>query len=436
MAVSPTTQNPTADAKERPSAALALEPFWLLLLTPLLLLPGRFLPIQWQPWIVAAAFLFWPVRWWLQGRVLPPTPVRFAALLFLLWVPLSIYVTTHPARTWEAISYLVLGVVAANALANLPFLQRSPLWIAWGLLLMGVGLSLIGPLVLTHSSLAEPVIDAIHMVAGPLASALGETINPNILANALVAILPIALALVLRGGWSNRSLWRWLAGAAGLLMLVVIVLTESRGALLAVAVMVLLLLALRFPKLLWLLPFLLLGGAALLMMGGVGALDLLTEASNGSATSGIAERVELWQRGLYAIQDFPLTGIGHGTFNTVVPFLYPYFLIAPNADLPDAHNLPIQVGVDMGVPGLILWLAMLVCLFVMMGSVLRNRQNALLWALAAGVLVSYVGMLVTGIFGATNWGVKPAFLPWVIGALAVLVHWQHIAAQRAVPPQQ
>ncbi len=56
------------------------------------------------------------------------------------------------------------------------------------------------------------------------------------------------------------------------------------------------------------------------------------------------------------LQDFPFTGIGMGTFTQVADRLYPFFLYAPGT-VEHAHNLFLQVGVDLGLPGLIAWLA-------------------------------------------------------------------------------
>jgi len=415
---------------------LAIEPLWLLLLLPLLMFPGRFLADAWQPAVVLAAFAFWPLRWLLQGSILPRTPVRLATLLFLFSVPLPILVSTDPVRSWETASYLALGVVWAAALVNHPLIQRRPQGIVWGLLFVALGLSLLGPFIIVRTSLNSRLLLPVLHAAEPLTAALGETINPNILANALLAVIPFAAAFALRGSAVGKGWLKWLFAAAALLMAAVIYLSESRGALLALAVVLPMLLVLRFPRLLWLAPLVVIGAAILIMISGPTLLDALTEASGGSATSGFAERVELWQRGLYAIQDFPITGIGLGTYGTVVPLLYPFLIIPPNTFLPDAHNLPIQVGVDLGIPGLVTWLAMLFCLFVMMAQVLRKTSDPMRWALAAAVTASFVGYLVAGIFAATNWGVKPAFLPWLVGAVGVLVYrqqWQEEACAAESP---
>jgi putative inorganic carbon (HCO3(-)) transporter len=403
---------------------LAFEPLWVLVLSPFLIFPGRFIVPHWQPWIVVATFIFWPLRWWIEGSVFLRTPIRLATLLFLLAIPIPVIVSTNPVRTWEALSYLVIGIVFASAVIAMPLFQRRPFLLACGLAMIGVTLALLGPLVITDASVGGGILTQFQNAAGPLTAILGETINPNILANALLAVIPFAAAFALRGNAFRKGWIPWFFAASTLLMAAVIYLSESRGALLALAVILPLLLVLRFPRLLWLTPLVVLGAIILIVTSGPTLLDALTQASGGSATSGFVERVELWQRGLYAIQDFPITGIGMGTYGTVVPFLYPFLIIPPNTFLPDAHNLPIQVGVDLGIPGLVTWLAMLLCIFVMMAQVLRRTHDPMRWALAAAVLASFVGYLVAGIFAATNWGVKPAFLPWLVGAVGVLVYRQ------------
>ena len=51
-----------------------------------------------------------------------------------------------------------------------------------------------------------------------------------------------------------------------------------------------------------------------------------------------------------------------GAFRQAANLLYPFFLAGPDADIPHAHNIFLQVGADLGLPGLIAWLALVVLL--------------------------------------------------------------------------
>jgi putative inorganic carbon (HCO3(-)) transporter len=416
------------------------EPFWVLALAPLILLPGRLLPPAWQPMAVLLLFFFWPIRLGVERRLLPPAPLNGALYLFLLWLPVNIWASSTAAIAWQAAGYLLLGVAFYAAVAGWPPFVARPQRLAWLLVALGVVLALFGPLVALRD---QPwrLITPLQQAAAPVVGQLGETINPNILAGALVFLLPLTVTLLLSprrniGTGAVVRGRRWpvqvaLLGLAGL-MLGVILLTNSRGAMLAAGAALLWVLCLRWPRLLWGVVLAgVLAGLGIWWFGDGGLLDRL---SSGGAVGGLDQRLEIWSRALYAIQDFSFTGVGIGAFNQVIPLLYPYFLIAPSVDIPHAHNLVLQVAVDLGVPGLIAWLAILMTVAVQ-GSVLIRRGPSSLWALGAGVLGSLAAMLVHGLLDATLWGTKLAFLPWLLFALAVLAE-SHVPDEPRQDPAQ
>ena len=419
---------------------LWFELFYLLAWMPLILFPARLLPVLWQPALVLALFAFWPLRWlyWrlANGRWIVPlqTPISLAMLLLLLWLPVNIWAAVDAVRAWESAGYLLLGVTLFVALISWPPMLRHPQRLAWLLIAFASVLALVGPLLLTTESVLPSPLVALQHVAAPFVARLGETLNPNILAGAPVVLLPLAAALGLppprsargtRSASPHRLVRLALWGAAGL-MFAVILLTGSRGAVLAAAVSLPLVLCLRWPRLLW--GIALLGVLAGLWVWGRGDMGgVLDQLSSGGEIGGLDERVEIWSRALYAIQDFSFTGVGLGAFNQVIPLLYPYFLIAPSVDIPHAHNLVLQVAVDLGMPGLIAWLAILMIAINQSIAVLRRGPSSL-WALGAGVLGALVAMLVHGQLDATLWGTKLAFLPWLLFALAVLAEAHATAA--------
>jgi putative inorganic carbon (HCO3(-)) transporter len=408
---------------------LWIEPFWLLGLAPWILFPGRLLPVAWQPGVVLALFAFWPLRWlhWriVSGRWIFPlqTPISLAVLLILLWLPVNIWAAVDAVRAWESAGYLLIGVALFVALVNWPPTQRHPQRLAWLLIGFAGALALVGPLLMTGESGAPDALLTLQQMAAPLTARLGETINPNILANALLVVTPLPLALALRRDWTARRWLPWLLGVIGLFLVGVIVLTRSRGSLLALGAMLPLLFVLRYPRLLapMLLAFLVGGAFAYWLLPASFYEDLFTTSTVG----GLDERIEIWSRALYAIQDFTFTGVGIGAFDQVIPLLYPYFLISPNVTIPDAHNHFLQVAIDLGIPGLLAYVAIILTIFWMLGVMVRARQHALRWALASGLLASYVGLLVGGVFSAINWSYKLGFLSWLLLALSALLYLQH-----------
>jgi len=207
-------------------------------------------------------------------------------------------------------------------------------------------------------------------------------------------------------------------------MVLTIVITQSRGAYLAVIAEVLLLFVLRWPRSVWvLIPIVLI--IAMILIGVVGLDTLLDELTTGSVTSGLEQRIEIWSRALYAIQDFPFTGVGLGTFEQVMAVLYPLFLNLAGT-VPHAHNLFLQVAVDLGLPGLIAYLSLLGLTFFSGFFAYRifiSKGNAALSNLCAGCIVALTGMCVHGLVDAASWGyIKLAFIPWLVIGLLVSLY--------------
>lgn len=123
-------------------------------------------------------------------------------------------------------------------------------------------------------------------------------------------------------------------------------------------------------------------GQVLAAVGSVGILgflftggsELLFDAATTDATfGGLEQRVEIWSRAIYMVQDFSFTGVGMGaSFGRVADLLYPFFL-APPGQIPHAHNLYLQVAVDLGIPGRPAWLAVLFTVMVAAWQVYRFR---------------------------------------------------------------
>jgi len=403
------------------------EPFWVLLVGVLLLVPARFLPpAMWpqvqtaRPWLIAALLLFWPVRRLAYGRLSAPSPLNLPLAVLIAWLPVNLWASADKTLSWEALGYLAFALALFFAVINWPPFLAAPQRLAWLLALGGAGMLVAAPLL---SRLLIPVLPG----SGPfdalmqrLADLTPGEVNLNRTAGALALFLPFYLALALRRDWTRRFwpplLFLLLAGATA----TVLALTQSRGAALAGSVGAFAVIFLRWPRLRPATPLLIL--LAPLALAGVDAIGPAAPAAAAGAISmGWDGRLELWSRALYILADFPFTGAGIGTFDRVVPILYPLFLSTPGSPVSHAHNLILQVGVDLGLPGLIAWLAVLVNSFLLLAGVLRQRQDALPWALAAGVAGSLGVMLVHGLVDAALWGSKPAFLPWLFVALAVVV---------------
>ncbi|MCS6827022.1 MAG: O-antigen ligase family protein [Caldilinea sp.] len=399
---------------------LWLEPLWLANLFLVILFPGRLWPEGKLFIAVLALPVFWPIAFLVERRILPPSPLNLALAVMLLWLPVNIWVAVDRSVAWQAAGYLLLGVACYAGAVRWPPFQRHPMLFAWVLLSFGGLLALVGPLIVVDHG-TWTWLAPMQQRAATITAQLGETINPNILAGAVVAVLPLAAALLIAppGPRSQRQalLRRLVLAALTLLLFAVVFFTRSRGAQFAAIVSLSVVVCLRWPRLWW--TVVALAPAAIGAFLWIGPDVVLEQIGAGGAIGGLDERLEIWSRAIYALQDFPFTGVGIGHFNRVIPLLYPYFLIPPSVDIPHAHNTVLQVGVDLGFPGLIGWLAIQMTVTTLL-IVTWRRQTGLSRALAGGVLGSLVAVLVHGQLDATLWGTRLAFLPWMLYALAVL----------------
>jgi len=401
-----------------------LEPFWVAAIGVLLLVPQRFLPaiIQsqievWRASAVVLPLLGGLLRWLAYGRITRRTPLDAPLFLLLAWLPVNYWASVDKSASWEALSPLIVGVALFWALLNWPPATQRPQLIGWSIVLIGVGLAFTAPL---FSDLAIGKIfriSALENLQQRLAQSLPGNVNANQIAGVLAVVVPMAAALALRSDGRTHRRAVILAGLATLFMLGMLALTQSRGAYLATALAVGVVAVLRWRKLWYGVPVLAVAGV--IAIGVIGLPTVLNAVLSGGAVNGLDGRLEIWSRALYAISDFPFTGIGFGTWNKVIPTLYPLFSIAPDTKLDHAHNLLLQVSLDVGLPGLIAYTAIYLNTFVMLGKALRQRITALDAALAAGALASLIAMFSHGLVDVPLWNSKPAFLPWLIIALAM-----------------
>lgn len=240
--------------------------------------------------------------------------------------------------------------------------------------------------------------------------------NVNELGGALTFLTPLCAGLSFYGDHRSR---RWgFAVVTGALLLGAF-LGQSRfalaGILLAVSVVVVVILRGRRR-------WVALGLVALLVALQAGlVLNVFMPAQSSSRferdESSMSIRFDIWGSALAIIRDHPLTGVGLAMFRDGrVREQYPVPSYGQSV-LPHAHNELLQVGADMGVPGMVWFIGLHAAAAWMLIRAAR-RGSVSLRALAAGV---GGGMLAHSVFGLGDaialWD-RFAFLLWFLLALA------------------
>ncbi|NJO06273.1 MAG: O-antigen ligase family protein [Chloroflexaceae bacterium] len=250
-------------------------------------------------------------------------------------------------------------------------------------------------------------------------------INANVMAGVLIVLLPFPLAFVLFSGQRTSCTMLILADVSTLMMLSILVATQSRGAIGALLVIILIIFILRW-RYGWLMALASAGSATLaLLVTGIGRITEFTQSSGLQRT--IETRVEIWSRAWDIVQDFPFTGIGMGTFAQITNVLYPFFMNDPG--IPHAHNLYLHIALDLGILGLVAWLALCITSVRASWGVYTHGMltgDRWLTGLGLGLLCSQVALLVHGITDSVVWVDAPtAALVWGVWGIALAARHLH-----------
>ena len=96
--------------------------------------------------------------------------------------------------------------------------------------------------------------------------------------------------------------------------------------------------------------------------------------------------------------------------------------------MPHAHNLILQIAVDLGIPGLMAWLGVL-CHVLRSAWRACRSQDPILKVIGVGVLASQCAMLTHGMVDAAVWGMmRTAPLVWAVWGLAAMLNGVALSA--------
>ena len=349
-------------------------------------------------------------------------PTYLPLLCLILAFAVGTAVSPTPDLMRRALWPHVVGLAAYLLLAKLPLRQEVLPWLGWMAILAGLALALLVPLgmvtVRPLTSLGDPVL-------GHLGLRARDALNGNVVAGYLVLLLPFAAARMVlsrQPGSRPPSATTLLCLEGTVLMFVAILQTGSRAALLAAAISLLLLVAIRWS---WMARWVLAGALSLgAVAGALWGWTNIALRVMASGTTGLAERQEIWSRALMMMRAFPLTGVGLGSFEVVVASLYPLYL-EPGGSATHAHNLFLQIGLDLGIPGMIAYLAILALSLRMAVAVWRSSRKRAVYeesVLALATIASLCGVVGHGLLDCAVWANRGAFLPWLVLGLAAILY--------------
>lgn len=430
----PTLKSPAPGPVER-----ALPAYYPDVLAGLLLLAAPFLLFPQGYGLLALLVLpgLWCFRWALTGRIIPRTPLDGPVLVILVMVLLSLGITFDLSFSIGKISGLLWGIALFYAVVDLTRSTLSLKRVITLFILAGIGIALVSILGTRWPAkfpLIQPVLDQAPALLRGLRNA-EEGLNPNQVGGVLIFFVPLQFMLaVYRLGRflshepredAGRSRLRRLGELLFICLSLavtgsVLFLTQSRGGLGGLAVGLVVMAALRSG---WGRLAAVAGALTLAWLAYTGAFADLSGPGLETEVAGtisLAGRVEIWSRAVQGIGDFPL-GMGMNNFRRVVPILYPLFSVSPTQDIAHAHNHLLQAGLDLGIPGMIAYLALWLQAGRLLLGAIRRPGRCFYRAVALGLTGGLAAHFVYGLTDTVALGAKPGFVLWWTLGLVVAV---------------
>ena len=342
----------------------------------------------------------------LGGLLFEKQRFRFPAFLALmaaliLWAAVGYFVTPFPAPVYERVyefgKLWLIALVAVNVLTTRARVRFFLIfWVACFMLYPMRG-TLVNYFIGGYTWFGRALWNFIYR-------------NPNDLAALTLLHLSIAAGLLV----TQKHKWvRLGALASTLVMPLVILLTQSRGAFIGFATFGLLALAGQRQRMRALALGVVLGGVALLFVpstawerfGSLAGLSMEEEAIAEMDEEGSAEqRWEIWKTAMMIIGDNPVTGVGFGAY-TSANALYAGTMDAAstNRGARDTHSTYLNVIAEIGWPGFVLFMTMIGVTLVgaegkrramarsepQLAQQIRLMQLGLIGFLIAGIFASY-----------------------------------------------
>ncbi len=235
--------------------------------------------------------------------------------------------------------------------------------------------------------------------------------NPNILAEYLVMIIPMSVALF----WYSKKLSKKIIFLGlTLIMILTLVLTQSRGGWIGFAFSALVFILLIEKRLLLTLVPISIGGVFLLpdsIINRILSIGNLRDSSN-------AYRISMWEITSDIIRDNWLAGVGFGH----LPFKQTFETYIRTMPTFHAHNTYLQTAAEMGIPGLVAFLLFLFTLFKYGINKLVKQDDKYIRVMAAGVLSGLGGVLFHGLVENILYLPRIIFTFWIMVSLVLTLY--------------
>ncbi len=343
-------------------AIVAVFAMYIVLVRPEIGVALMFVAMPWLPTMVLTAIVAYTavcyaIKLFRGKRVLRFEPIDIVVCAFAVLLLCGGFISLSSTSLKPALlmTCLILGYfLTVQLITSREWLIRcsvSCVLSATGVALYGIAMYFLG---LGYSSKAWLDDEMFAGIAGRAVATLG---NPNVLGEYLILIIPIAVSMIFGFGEGLRRIPAVFCTA---ILGACLILTWSRGAWLALLLAALVFLFVWNKRSLWIIFA---GIAALPILPSILPESIISRfASIGNmADSSTSYRVYIWRATVEMIEDNLVSGIGigEGSWDAVYP-MYSYMGIEA---APHSHNLYLQILLEIGIFGLIVFAVFLFMLY-------------------------------------------------------------------------
>jgi putative inorganic carbon (HCO3(-)) transporter len=401
----------------------------LLAISPVLLFPapGRLVVLLAIPVLLVAAYVS-------TGLAVPRTPMNVALYVMLAMVLVSLFVTIDVELSLGKVCGMVLGTLLFWAIVRWVTTADRLQFAVLVYVLAGIGLAAAALFGANWDNKFAVVGAITSRIPGEIRGVPGAEVgfNTNAIGGCLILFIPVQVSLLAlgtsgrfpgaRNAWSNSVFWMvqilLMVTTAGTL-----VLTESRTSWIALIIGIAFFLLWHNR---WTRALVALATAAVVAwvaaVGSDQAFDTIVSRAGPAFVSTWDLREKLWPLGVHGIQDHPITGFGMNVFRKIMLTRYPGFPALPGEEPAHVHNHLLQAALDLGIPGLVAYLALWIVAAVLLIQVHRRSPVRIYRSLASGLGVGLIAHFIFGMDDVIPLGAKVGVLFWLTLALTVALH--------------
>lgn len=329
--------------------------------------------------------------------------------MFAILLAYSVFISYFPMNSAVMVATYLLFILFGFAVRNTINTREKLFALIAFIVTSGAIVSLYGIFqYMTGSYIRSEAWLDTDMFEGAVTRIYSTLENPNVLGEYLLFIIPLAFAMLYYyKEYLNKFVALAIFGAACLCM----IFTQSRGAWLGLLLGMGIFVFLHDRRLLWLALIALLAAPFLLPESIIERFLSIGNMSDGSTSY----RVNIWLASILMITTFWPIGIGLGT-DTFIFIYRKYAFNAVNA--PHSHNLFLQIVIDIGIFGLIIFAGIMCTFYKNLLVGLRKSNDGFMTALGAGLCAGMTGYLIQGLTDNVWFNYRIVIFFWMIVALA------------------